>query len=149
MGLLTNDNTAVFGLDVWNLPIGWPQRLPISATFMDFQSTSSNSEILAGNWQIITLERRENEFMVNVNGESTLVLTTHSHVNQVTNQSMIYIGGAPQGLIDNLDFLQEMHPQVKKTWQISCFHGCIGDIYLLDSQVLLTNASKMQNIDVC
>lgn len=76
-------------------------------------------------------------------------MATHQFFSHLTNQSLIFIGGAPQELIDSLNFLQEMNPKVEKMRKIGGFRGCISDIYLLDEPVLLINATKVQNIDIC
>lgn len=57
VGMLPSEDAGAIELDIWNLPIGWSRRQPISSTFVNFQSISSHSNVLTGKWQIITFER--------------------------------------------------------------------------------------------
>lgn len=61
----------------------------------------------------------------------------------------LILGGAPQSIIDKFDFLQEMHPAVKRKGKIRGFVGCAEGIKVMDSPIRMTNVTRLQNIDYC
>lgn len=142
-------NGSSLGLDIWDLPIGWPPDRPIASSFVNYQSNFSSTRLLPAKWYTITLSRNHNALRVYVNGKSCLTMNILHFANHFYNRATSYVGGAPQSIIDKFHFLQEMHPTIKKKGQIGGFVGCIGDIKLMDSPIRLTNVTQSQNIDYC
>ncbi|KAL5967189.1 Agrin, partial [Taenia solium] len=142
-------NSSLLGLDIWDLPVGWPPDRPISSSFVNYLSDFSKTRLSPAKWYKITLARIHNELGVYVDGKSCLTMGIQHFANHFYSRTTFYVGGAPQSIIDKFDFLQEMHPAIKRRGEIRGFVGCVEDIKLMDSPIRLANVTNPQNIDYC
>ncbi|VDL19104.1 unnamed protein product [Hymenolepis diminuta] len=93
--------------------------------------------------------QNENEIEGFVNGKSIISVDLEQFGNYVCNRTVFYIGGAPQSLIDKIEFLREFISEIEIKGKIGGFIGCIRDIRINHSPVDLRDATKEQNIGLC
>ncbi|VDO03621.1 unnamed protein product [Rodentolepis nana] len=95
------------------------------------------------------IQPHENEIEILVDGKSVIYIDLEHFGNYDCNQTVFYVGGVPQSLIDKFNFQREFIFGTEVVRNTGGFVGCISDIRIEEKPVNLSDATKAQNIGEC